>query len=209
MKKVLPLILGLTVFLMACGPKAAPTIDAASVQASAVAMAYTMSAQTQAALPTATVTLPPTETFTPPPPTATLLSFPTLQATATRTALGEGPCYHVMMPDPPGRKFTMRVWNTNQAPVSGNVCLYQDRGQRRYRSHRHLSWQECRYHPDRSPGMLLSLLLGERYEDTLPGVRLGIVCEQLGQVDDQDRRQQRHHAPPVNQNKYIQKRAQL
>ena len=31
-----------------------------------------------------------------------------------------------MMPDPPGRKFTLRVWNTNKAPVSGNVCLYDD-----------------------------------------------------------------------------------
>ena len=127
MKKVLPLILGLTVLLMACGPKATPTIDAASVQASAVAMAFTMSAQTQAAMPTATSTPAATATFTPPPPTATFLSFPTLASTATKAVAGEGPCYHVMMPDPPGRKFIARIWNTNKAPVSGNVCLYMDR----------------------------------------------------------------------------------
>jgi hypothetical protein len=129
MKKIIPLILGLTVLLAACGPKATPTIDAASVQASAVAMAFTMAAQTQAAIPTATATIPPTATFTPPPPTPTFFSLPTLAATATKVTTGEGPCYHVMMPDPPGRKFTLRVWNTNKAPVQGNVCLYEDRGQ--------------------------------------------------------------------------------
>ena len=32
-----------------------------------------------------------------------------------------------MMPNPPGRKFIARIWNTNKAPVSGNVCLYWDR----------------------------------------------------------------------------------
>ena len=127
MKKVLPLILGLTVLLMACGPKATPTIDAASVQASAVAMAFTMAAQTQAALPTATATLAPTATFTPPPPSPTAFAFPTFAATATKAAAGEGPCWHAMMPNPPGRKFIARIWNTNKAPVSGNVCLYWDR----------------------------------------------------------------------------------
>ena len=44
----------------ACAPQAAPTMDAAAVQATAVAAAFTMVAQTQAAIPTATP-LPPTE----------------------------------------------------------------------------------------------------------------------------------------------------
>jgi hypothetical protein len=132
MRKVLPLILGLTILLSACGPKAEPTIDAASVQATALAMAYTMSAQTQAAIPTATETLVPTETPTLPPPTATfaLPTFPALdQATATKASSNDGPCYHTMMPDPPGQKFVLRILNTNKAPVSGSICLYQDRGQ--------------------------------------------------------------------------------
>jgi hypothetical protein len=130
MKKVLPLILMLTVLLAACGTKATPTIDAASVQASAVAMAYTMSAQTLAAMPTATATLAPTETPTLPPPTFALPTFPvSLPPTATQATSGQGPCYHVMMPDPPGKKFNLRVWNTNKAPVNGSICLYQDQGQ--------------------------------------------------------------------------------
>lgn len=127
MKKIFPLIMGLTVLLAACGPKATPTIDAASVQASAVAMAFTMAAQTQAAMPTATATQPPTATFTLPPPTPTFFSLPTLAATATQAAAGEGPCWHSMMPDPPGKKFTARIWNTNKVPVSGNICLYEDK----------------------------------------------------------------------------------
>ncbi len=128
MKKVLPLILTLTALLAACGPKAAPTMDAASVNASAVAMAYTMAAQTQAALPTATFTPEPTATFTPAPPTATffVLPTPTISIVASPTKAGDGPCYHAMMPDPPGRKFKLRVWNSTKAPVNGNVCLYDD-----------------------------------------------------------------------------------
>lgn len=127
MKKVLPLILGMTILLAACGAKGTPTIDAASVNATAVSMAYTMAAQTQAAIPTATATQPPTATFTLPPPTPTFLALPTLGATATKAAAGDGPCYHAMMPDPPGKKFTARVWNTNKVPVSGNICLYSDK----------------------------------------------------------------------------------
>jgi hypothetical protein len=128
MKKVLPLIIVLTALLAACGPKAAPTMDAASVNASAVAMAYTMAAQTQAALPTATFTPEPTATFTPAPPTPTFFVLPTIPTVfASPTKAGDGPCYHAMMPDPPGRKFTLRVWNTNKAPVTGNVCLYDDK----------------------------------------------------------------------------------
>ena len=131
MKKVLPLVLGLGILLAACGTKATPTIDAASVQASAVAMAFTMAAQTQAALPTATATIQPTETPTMAPPTATILvpTFPVLQQpTATKASANDGPCYHPMMPDPPGQKFKLRILNTNKATASGSICLYQDRG---------------------------------------------------------------------------------
>lgn len=128
MRKVLPLVLGLAVLLAACGTKATPTIDAASVQASAVAMAFTMSAETQAAIPTATETPLPTETPTLPPPTPTLelAAFPTLEPTATKA--GEGICYQRMMPNPPGRTFKLKIENSNGAPVNGNICLYQDRG---------------------------------------------------------------------------------
>jgi hypothetical protein len=131
MKKVLPLILGLTVLLAACGPKATPTIDAASVQASAVAMAFTMAAQTQAAVPTATETLVPTETPTLPPPSPTfaLPTFPALdQPTATKATSSNSPCGHALPSDPTGSKFVLRIVNTTKAPVTGSICLYQDRG---------------------------------------------------------------------------------
>ena len=127
MKKVLPLALGIAVLLAACGPKAAPTLDAASVQASAVAMAYTMAAQTQQALPTATNTPEPTATFTMAPPTPTFFALPTIPTLfSTPTKSGDGPCYHPIMPDPPGRQFKARIWNTTQGPVNGNICLYDD-----------------------------------------------------------------------------------
>ncbi|OGO75999.1 MAG: hypothetical protein A3K41_00645 [Chloroflexi bacterium RIFOXYD12_FULL_57_15] len=124
MKKVLPLILGLTVLLAACAPKATPTIDAASVQASAVAMAFTMAAQTQAALPTATATLPPTETPTlaPPSPTFALPTFPSVLPTATTSASGD-PCNSLMAPNPGGPKSNLLIDNRTKAAINLSLWL--------------------------------------------------------------------------------------
>jgi hypothetical protein len=75
----------LAVLMSACGAPAAPTIDAASVQSTSAAAAFTAVAQTQAALPTNT-TVPPTETFTQTPlPTDTLVPSPTLDTLVTPT----------------------------------------------------------------------------------------------------------------------------
>jgi hypothetical protein len=63
----------LAVLISACGTLAAPTIDAASVQNTAQAAAFTQVAQTQEALPTNTL-IPPTEV-----PTETLAPSPTLE----------------------------------------------------------------------------------------------------------------------------------
>ena len=124
MKKVFPLILGLTVLLAACGPKAAPTIDAASVQASAVAMAFTMAAQTQAALPTATATLPPTETPTlaPPSPTFALPTFPSVLPTATSAASG-GACSGLMNPKPGGPQVYVVIDNRTKGTLTFSLYL--------------------------------------------------------------------------------------
>ncbi len=124
MKKVLPLILGLTVLLAACGPKATPTIDAASVNATAMAMAYTMSAQTQAAVPTATATLPPTETPTlpPPSPTFSLPTLPAFQPTATTAASG-GACSGLMNPKPGGPQVYVVIDNRTKGPVTFSLYL--------------------------------------------------------------------------------------
>ncbi len=131
MKRAIPILLGLILLLAACGPQPTPTIDAASIQASAVALAFTMAAQTQAAMPTATPTPPPTDTPTPfpsPTPTTVLPTFPTIAPTATRAVSGQGPCYQAMPANVPGPKFTLRIINSNKAPVNGSICLYKDRG---------------------------------------------------------------------------------
>ncbi len=73
----------LALLLTACGAKAAPTIDPAQVQASAVAAANTMMAQTQEAMPTFTDTPEPSPT---PQPSPTPMPLPTLDTTATATS---------------------------------------------------------------------------------------------------------------------------
>jgi hypothetical protein len=126
MKKVLPLILALTILLTACGSKATPTVDAASVQASAVAMAFTMAAQTQAALPTATL-VPPTATVTiPPPATPTVFALPTFPLSAPSATLASSsasPCSVPLSKDPTGRSATLRIVNENKSQVQGSICL--------------------------------------------------------------------------------------
>jgi len=73
------LIIGvvLSVLASACAPQATPTINPVDIQHTAEAAAFTMVAQTQEAIPTATP-LPPTETASPTPlPTLTLAVSPT------------------------------------------------------------------------------------------------------------------------------------
>ena len=78
-------VVALAMILSACGAEATPAVNAIDVQNTAVAAAFTMVAETQAAIPTATP-LPPTETPSPTPmptdtetplPTPDLLSSPT------------------------------------------------------------------------------------------------------------------------------------
>jgi hypothetical protein len=82
MKRVALTIFMIGVLLTACGPKATPTANPADIQSTAVAMAFTMAAQTQAAMPTIT----PSDTPIPPPP-ATDTPFPT----PTPASLGQPP----------------------------------------------------------------------------------------------------------------------
>ena len=77
--------------LSACGPEPEPTMSAADVQGTAMAAALTMVAETQAAIPTATL-IPPTEAPTATPfPTNTVpplsLASPTQFISALATAL--------------------------------------------------------------------------------------------------------------------------
>ena len=81
------LIIGVisTMLVTACSSQGTPTIDPLNVQQTAVAAAFTMVAQTQAAIPTAT---PPLPTVTPSPiPSPILTSLPSLTPDTLNTQL--------------------------------------------------------------------------------------------------------------------------
>jgi hypothetical protein len=86
-KRVLILIAITALILGACGPEPEPTMSPEQVQGTAMAVAQTMVAETQAAFPTATP-IPPTETASPtlpPSQTPTFLSPLILDAIPTNT----------------------------------------------------------------------------------------------------------------------------
>ena len=132
-----PAILFLIVLLTsACAPQAAPTMNAADVQSTAVAAAFTMVAQTQAAIPTATP-LPPTESPTETPlPTNTPVALPTLEVSPTTavqaaatTSSGVDPCSTRVLSGPKGKETTIRIVNTTKVPVKVSIYLNETAGQ--------------------------------------------------------------------------------
>lgn len=117
--------------LSACGAPAAPTMNPADVQSTAQAAAMTMVAQTQAAVPTATL-VPPTETPTETPlplPTDTPASLPTLAMTLTFTAVpvsnnsGGDPCATRILNPAKGKETVIRVVNETKAAVRVSMYL--------------------------------------------------------------------------------------
>lgn len=145
--KQFTILFTITLMISACGAQAAPTLSAADVQLTAVAAAFTIVAQTQAAIPTATP-LPPTETASPTqPPTNTAVSLPTLETSAVQATLtpaaaaGAATPYYcdtrVLSWSPKGRATVIRIVNTTRAPV--NVSLYlnetQDHNECGYRAY--------------------------------------------------------------------------
>jgi hypothetical protein len=130
MKKLL-LILFAGVFLIsACGPAPEPTMSAEDVQGTAVAAAWTMVAETEAAIPTATP-IPPTETPSPTPlPTNTILplELPTqalvIQPTAT-TASSTDECNRVLT-SPDGPQTTLLISNETKAPIGITIGLLKN-----------------------------------------------------------------------------------
>jgi len=119
------LSIALALIISACGAEATPTANPLDVQNTAVAAAFTIVAETQAAIPTATA-LPPTETSTPIPlPTDTPLPPPTLEATITTAPQASGntdPCNAVMPANPAGKPTRIRLINLTKAPMT--VSLY-------------------------------------------------------------------------------------
>jgi hypothetical protein len=116
-----------TLLITACGAPAAPTVNAADVQHTAEAAAFTMVAETLAAVPTETP-LPPTTTPTETPlATDTAQPSPTLDVTLTSTsapvsnATGD-PCNRTLAGSPRGRETVIRIVNTTRSLVK--VSLY-------------------------------------------------------------------------------------
>ena len=127
MKRIILAIVLPTLLLSACAPKAAPTIDPAQIQASAMAAASTMIAMTQQAMPTDTP-VPPTPLPSPTPlasPTTALL--PTLPAFATPTTAassgGSGNCNGPMDVSQAGPQAPALVNNNTKGPVTFTLYL--------------------------------------------------------------------------------------
>lgn len=132
-KKVLLLGMAVCLLVSACGAGAtpAPTIDPNSIVSTAQAAAFTMIAQTQAAIPTATATETATAT---PLPTDTPIPSPTLEATAfvlptattgsSANANGD-PCYHPIDASEGGPHSVLRIKNKTKGLITVFVYLYK------------------------------------------------------------------------------------
>ena len=119
LRQNIQIIIGLALLLGACGPKAAPTIDPVQIQATAAVMASTMSAQTQAAIPTLTHTPLPSPTSIPsftPVPTLVEVS-PTPVADPCDGSLLAG-----LTTGKANNATTVLIRNSTKAPVT--VTLY-------------------------------------------------------------------------------------
>jgi hypothetical protein len=124
----------IAMLISACGTPAAPTMQAVDVQNTAVAAAFTMVAQTQAAIPTATPlppTEPPTQTLLPtntplPLPTsatvAVISSPTTAPVSSNNNSAGTDPCATRVLSKPEGKETVIRVANTTKLGVT--VSLY-------------------------------------------------------------------------------------
>jgi len=143
---ILSLVLVITLIISACGAggsaQATPTLNAVDIQGTVVAAAFTMIAETQAAIPTATPP-PPTATFTDTPAaTSTFPPLPILEGTFTPLPGGNSgsgdPCINKVLPASlEGETIRMRIDNSTMATVSVSVYLNQNgpQGECGYRSY--------------------------------------------------------------------------
>jgi hypothetical protein len=123
MRRIMIVSALLVLLLAACAP-AAPTIDPAQIQASAMAAASTMIAMTVAAIPTATP-IPPTPLPSPTPlPLATLPPLSTLPPAAQPTkAPSAGNCNGIFDVAASGAKAPIVVNNNTKGPVTFGVHM--------------------------------------------------------------------------------------
>ncbi len=128
-KKILPILLALSVLLGACGAPAEPTLAPEDVQNTAVAAAWAIVTMTQEAMPTATP-IPPTETPSPTPlPTFTPpLELPTLAQltlpTATSAPSDPNNCNRLLNLGEAGPTKNVRIENTLKSQVNLSLTLY-------------------------------------------------------------------------------------
>ena len=129
---ILTLVL-MTLSMSACGARGAqatPTINAVDIQSTAAVVAFTMVAETQAAIPTATPP-PPTATITDTPtPINTLLPLPSTPVIVTPLPTGNSgggdPCINKVLPAVlQGETVKIRINNSTKAALAISVYLSQ------------------------------------------------------------------------------------
>ena len=123
MQRMLFIMAALALLLAACAP-AKPTVDPANIQASAVAAASTMIAQTQAAIPSNTPP-PPTPIATDTPAQSpTPFTLPTLpNVTATRASSGGGDCNALFDVGASGPTTNLLIRNNTKGPVTVSMGI--------------------------------------------------------------------------------------
>lgn len=116
--------------LSACGPEPEPTMSVEDIQETAVAAAFTMIAETQAAIPTATPVPPTAIPSATPIPTNTVAPFevPTqdivaAEPTATAPADLCSDLRHVIPGDAAGPQTTFLIKNEHKSPATVSVYL--------------------------------------------------------------------------------------
>jgi hypothetical protein len=121
----------ITLIISGCGggPQATPTIDPVDLQNTMVAAASTLVAETQAAIPTATLTPTATVTNTPA-STATIPALPTLGATFTASpganSNANDPCINTVLPASlEGENIRIRIDNPTNSTINVSVYLQQ------------------------------------------------------------------------------------
>ena len=124
MKKFIVFLAATALLLSACGAKAEPTLSASDVQSTAEAAAWTMVAETQAAIPTNTP-VPPTNTLEPTPlPTNTPVPLPTQPPVSQPTATTNVDRCNQPLPGSIAGSYTrLRFINETKAPVTLSLYL--------------------------------------------------------------------------------------
>ena len=130
---ILTRILIITLIISGCGARggqATPTVNAVDLQSTIAVAAFTIVAETQAAIPTATPP-PPTETPTnTPAPTVTFPPLPASQVTLTpvpnSNSGGGDPCINKVLPASlQGETVKIRINNSTKAALAISVYLNQ------------------------------------------------------------------------------------